>query len=139
MAGYFFWWIACAVLVGAELLTGTFYLAVLAAAAAVGALAAHFGLDWHWQAAIACVMAIVGCIAVHRWRERKAEQTSELDTMDTGQTVRVIEWKEDGSARVAYRGSMWDAQLADPAQPRAEVMAIVGTRGNTLVIGKPDV
>jgi membrane protein implicated in regulation of membrane protease activity len=59
--------------------------------------------------------------------------------MDAGQTVRVMEWKADGCARVAYRGSMWDAELADAAQPKAEVMAIVGTRGNVLIIGKPTI
>jgi membrane protein implicated in regulation of membrane protease activity len=139
MTGYFFWWIACAILIGAELLTGTFYLAVLALAAAVGAIAAHAGLDWHFQAAAACVVGVLGCVAVNRWREIKGVAHSELDMMDAGQTVRVMEWKPDGRARVSYRGSSWDAELADASQPRAEVMAIVGTKGNLLIIGKPAV
>jgi membrane protein implicated in regulation of membrane protease activity len=137
MTDYFFWWIACAVLVGAELITGTFYLAVLAAAAAVGAVAAHMGLSWQTQAIIASVVAVAGCIFVQKWRISKQGEKNPLDTLDAGQTVSVVEWKSDGTARVAYRGSTWDAELSDASLPRAEVMAIVGTRGNTLIIGKP--
>ncbi len=137
MTDYFFWWIAAAVLVGAELITGTFYLAVLAAAAAFGAIAAHMGLSWQTQAMIASAVAVAGCVAVNKWRVSKQGEKSPLDTLDAGQTVRVVEWKSDGTARVAYRGSTWDAELADSTLPRAEVMAIVGTRGNTLIIGKP--
>jgi membrane protein implicated in regulation of membrane protease activity len=139
MTGYFFWWIACAVLIGAELLTGTFYLAVLGVAAAAAAIAAHMGIDWQTQAGIACVVGVVGCFAVHKLRLSRGTTASDLDTMDAGQTVRVLEWKPDGTARVAYRGSTWDAELSEPGLPRAEVMAIVGTRGNTLLIGKPQV
>ncbi len=139
MTAYFFWWIACAVLVGAELITGTFYLAVLAVAAACGALAAHAGISWEIQAAIAAVVAILGTLWVNRWRATHNATKSALDNMDAGQTVRVVEWKSDGTARVAYRGSTWDAELADASLPRGEVMAIVGTRGNTLIIGKPAV
>jgi membrane protein implicated in regulation of membrane protease activity len=139
MTDYFFWWIACAVLVGAELITGTFYLAVLALAAAVGALAAHMGLNWQTQAMMASACALVGCFLVHKWRLSKQGEKNPLDTLDAGQTVSVVEWKSDGTARVAYRGSTWDAELSDASLPRAEIMAIVGTRGNTLIIGKPSV
>jgi membrane protein implicated in regulation of membrane protease activity len=138
MTAYFFWWFACAVLIGAELITGTFYLAVLALAAACGAIAAHVGLDWQTQAGLASVVAVLGCIGVNRWRAQHTPDVGSLANMDAGQTVRVTQWKDDGTARVAYRGTTWDAELADPSQPRAEVMAIVGTRGNTLIIGKPD-
>jgi membrane protein implicated in regulation of membrane protease activity len=137
MTDYFFWWIAAAILVGAELITGTFYLAVLAVAAAVGAIAAHMGLSWQTQAIIASVVAVAGCVFVQKWRLSKLGEKNPLDTLDAGQTVSVIEWKSDGTARVAYRGTTWDAVLSDATQPRAEVMAIVGTRGNTLIIGKP--
>ena len=95
------------------------------------------GLGWQTQAIVASAVAVAGCIAVNKWRESKQGEKSELDTLDAGQTVRVVEWKSDGTARVAYRGSTWDAELSDTALPRAEVMAIVGTRGNTLIIGKP--
>jgi membrane protein implicated in regulation of membrane protease activity len=139
MTDYFLWWIACAVLIGAELVTGTFYLAVLAVAAGCGALLAHFGASWHMQALVACVAAVLGCFAVNRWRATHVATRTDLDALDAGQTVRVVDWKPDGTARVAYRGTTWDAELADPAQPRAEVMAIVGTRGNTLIIGKPSI
>jgi membrane protein implicated in regulation of membrane protease activity len=43
-------------------------------------------------------------------------------------------WNADGSARVAYRGSLWTAELASPDTPRAQTMYIVATRGSTLVV-----
>ncbi|HNJ45700.1 MAG TPA: NfeD family protein, partial [Ottowia sp.] len=45
MADSTVWWIAAGLLVAAELLTGTFYLLMLAIGAAAGALAAHAGLS----------------------------------------------------------------------------------------------
>jgi membrane protein implicated in regulation of membrane protease activity len=122
-----------------ELMTGTFYLAVLALAAAFGAVVAHLGFSWGVQAGVACAVGVLGCVAVHQWRLKQGKGQSELDAMDAGQTVRITEWKADGTARVSYRGSTWDAELANPAEPRAEVMGIIGTRGNILIIGKPRV
>jgi len=51
-----------------------------------------------------------------------------------GQTVRIAAWKDDGTARVIYRGTQWDAELSTPASARAETMFIVGTRGSRLII-----
>ena len=48
--------------------------------------------------------------------------------------MRVLDWKDDGSARVNYRGTQWNAELAEAGALRAETMYIVGTRGSTLLI-----
>ena len=48
--------------------------------------------------------------------------------------MRVLDWKPDGGARVSYRGTQWNAELADAGGTRQETMYIVGTRGSTLVI-----
>ncbi|HNN34802.1 MAG TPA: NfeD family protein, partial [Ottowia sp.] len=45
MADSTVWWIAAGLLVAAELLTGTFYLLMLAIGGVAGALAAHAGLS----------------------------------------------------------------------------------------------
>jgi len=48
--------------------------------------------------------------------------------------VHVLAWNDNGTARVNYRGTQWDAQVESPSSPRAPTMYIVDTRGSTLVI-----
>ena len=58
------------------------------------------------------------------------------DPLDVGQAVQVLIWNPDGTARVGYRGSEWDAELASAGTPHAETMYIVGTRANVLVLSE---
>ena len=55
-------------------------------------------------------------------------------SLDIGQTVRVETWNADGTARVNYRGTTWDAELATPDVPHAATMYIVATRGSRLIL-----
>ena len=48
--------------------------------------------------------------------------------------MRVEIWNADGTARVNYRGSTWDAELATPEVPRAATLYIVATRGSRLIL-----
>jgi len=133
MATYWLWWIASAVLVGAELLTGTFYLLAVGVAVAFGGVAAWLGASIPIQWAVAGVLGVALTISAHRWRMARALPPPQ-PPFDVGQTVRVQSWNPDGTARVAYRGSQWTAQLATPGTPRAETMVIVGMKGSTLII-----
>jgi membrane protein implicated in regulation of membrane protease activity len=132
MADYWIWWVLAAVLVGAELVTGTFYLLAVGVAFAAGGLAALFNVALPFQLVTAGVVAVVGTMVAHRWRLKQVVPTQ--PPFDVGQAVRVLDWKDDRTARVSYRGTQWDAELADPAATRAETMYIVGTRGSTLLI-----
>jgi membrane protein implicated in regulation of membrane protease activity len=127
------WWIAAAVLIGAELVTGTFYLLAVGIAVALGGLAAWLGAGLQLQFAVAGVLGVGLTIVAHRWRLARASPP-QLPSLDVGQAVRVETWKADGTARVAYRGSTWDAELAGPDVPRAEPLYIVATRGSVLVL-----
>ena len=133
MAAYWLWWILAGGLVAAELLTGTFYLLAVGVAFAVGGVAAWLGASGAIQLAVAAVVAIAGTFAAHRWRTRHATPAPEVP-FDVGQAVEVQAWNADGSARVAYRGSLWTAELASPGTPRAQTMYIVATRGSTLLV-----
>lgn len=135
MSSYVVWWVIAAVLVGVELATGTFYLLAVGAAFAIGGFAAWLGLEPWVQFAVASLFSIVGVSAAHRWRVTRA-QPPQMPSLDLGQTVRVIEWRENGTARVHYRGSYWDAELASPETPRGETMTIQDMRGSTLVLGE---
>jgi membrane protein implicated in regulation of membrane protease activity len=132
MAEYWIWWILAALLVGAELLTGTFYLLAVGIAFAVGGLAALFGTPFPFQLVVAGVLTVAGTMVAHRWRLKRV--VAPQPPLDLGQSVKVLGWKDDVKARVSYRGTQWDAELAEPGLPRAETMYIVGTRGSTLLI-----
>lgn len=127
------WWIAAAVLIGAELLTGTYYLLAVGVALAVGGVAALFGASAPVQFIVAGVAGVMLTIAAHKLRLSKA-QPPLPPPLDVGQQVRVQTWNDDGTARVAYRGTQWTAELATPDTPRAETMIIVATKGNILVV-----
>ena len=135
MSGYWIWWIAAAVLVGAELVTGTFYLLAIGIAAAIGGVAAWFGAILPVQFVIAGAVGVALTTAAHRWRTRyPSAMPQPQSSLDVGQAVHVQSWNADGTARVAHRGTNWDGELASPETPRAETLYIVGTRGSTLVL-----
>lgn len=127
------WWIAAAVLIGAELLTGTFYLVAVGAAVAIGGATAWAGYPLTVQFTVAGIAGVVLTALAHQWRKRRA-QPSRQPSLDVGQSVRVDGWNPDGSARVTYRGTQWTAELATPDTPRAQTMYIVATRGSVLVV-----
>ena len=127
------WWIAAAVLIGAELVTVTFYLLAVGIAFVLGGVAAWLGAGLQLQFAVAGVLGVVLTIAAHRWRLARASPPPPAP-LDVGQAVQVETWNADGTARVAYRGSTWDAELEAPDVPRAETIYIVATRGSVLVL-----
>lgn len=133
MSAFWLWWVMAAVLIGAELLTGTYYLLAVGAAFALGGVAAWLGASVEAQLAVAGFLSIALTFVAHRWRLRRGAPPPQPG-LDVGQTVRVEKWNADGTARVAYRGSQWNAELVTPDTPRVETMYVVDTRGSTLVI-----
>jgi len=132
------WWLAAGVLVAAELATGTFYLLMLALGAAVGALAAHAGLGLTAQIAAA---ALLGGGAVGLWHVRRSRQPPALPAqtnpdvnLDVGGTVQVPQWQPDGSARIQYRGSAWDARHVGSGMPLPGLHTIRAVEGNRLML-----
>ncbi|TMH05831.1 MAG: NfeD family protein [Betaproteobacteria bacterium] len=144
MSTYLMWWIAAAALVAAELLTGTLYLLVIGLALACAGIAALSGAGATLQWLTAGVLGIAGMMLLQRWKRRLSAATPAQPNLDIGQMVRVQSWGPGGTARVAYRGSTWDAELASASTPRTETMYIVGTRGSVLILsdrrpGEPQV
>ena len=133
MATYYIWWVLAAVLIGTELFTGTFYLLAVGAAFALGGVAAWLGATLPVQLLIGGVLGVVGTIVAHQWRRLHAMPTPQAG-LDVGQEVQVLTWHDNGTARVNYRGTQWDAQIEAPETTRAQTMYIVATRGSTLVI-----
>ena len=135
MADSSIWWLLTGVAVAAELMTGTFYLLVVALACVAGGAIAGLGYDIGWQWGAAALVEVVGTLAINRWKRTHQTKPKLSNNLDIGAKVSVLEWNEDGTARVAYRGTQWDAILESPSMPRREHMVIVDMRGALLVLG----
>lgn len=136
MSGHLFWWVGVGVLVVAELLTGTFYLLMIALGFLAGALLQLAGFAPHVQVAAAAAVAIIAMIVLRRsglGRKQKRDTSANPDVnLDIGSTVTVDAW-HDGRARVQYRGADWDVELATGERDDAhEYQSAV--RGNSLVV-----
>jgi membrane protein implicated in regulation of membrane protease activity len=131
------WWLLAGLLVVAELLTGTFYLLMLALGAAAGGVAAWAGVGGSVQVT-AAALAGGGATAAWHWRRmtspRSAPSEANPDVnLDIGQRVHVDGWQADGTARVQYRGAAWTARSAPGTGPaKAGEHIIVAVRGNQL-------
>ena len=133
MAAHWLWWILGVILIGAELVTGTFYLLAVGIAFLLGGVTAWTGASVPTQLMVAGILTLAGSFAAHRWRLRHAGPVPQ-QSLDVGQSVQVQIWHPDGTARVLYRGTQWDAELARAGGARERTMYIVGTRGSTLLL-----
>ena len=134
------WWLLAGSAVVIELLTGTFYLLMLAIGLAAGALAAHAGAGMTVQMLVA---AVIGAGAVAGWRLlRKARDANTAPgsnrdvNLDIGETVQVDSWNADGSTSVKYRGAQWSAVSGNDQAAAAGSHRIVEIKGSQLVLKK---
>jgi membrane protein implicated in regulation of membrane protease activity len=134
MQAYVGWWILAAVLVGAELASGTFYLLVYGLAAAAAGVAAWFGADLITQLLTAGLIAVLGTLALRHWMRTTEHPEATAQDMDIGQTVQVESW-QDGRGQVKYRGALWDAEAESASVDSTRPLVIRAIRGNTLVLG----
>ena len=129
------WAIAGLALVITELLTGTFYLLMIALAAFGAAAAAWLGQTFPVQSIVASVVAAAGCYGVHLYRAKSAGQ--KMAPIDAGMPANFESWVDAGArlARVRYRGASWDARVeGNEALEPGAVLYVVATEGNTLKV-----
>jgi membrane protein implicated in regulation of membrane protease activity len=135
------WWLATGALVAAELVTGTFYLLMLALGAAFGALAAHAGIGDTGQ--IVCAAGFgAAATALWHYNRARAPRSAPADrnrdaNLDIGQTLRVDAWKADGTARAQYRGAAWSVRFTGGGTPSPGDHVIVAVDGNCLLVSVP--
>ena len=134
------WWLLAGVLVIAELLTGTFYLLMLALGAIVGAIAAHAGLGTVSQIVIAALLAasaVLICYLQRKRSPRRQPASSNRDVnMDVGETVVVEQWNSDGTAQVRYRGATWTVICRTGALTMPGPHRVAEVVGNRLLVDK---
>ena len=134
-----FWWVGAGVLIVAELMTGTFYLLMIALGLLAGALAYEFGLAPDFQFVIAAVVGLIAVIALRRSRFGRRRRNSDASrdpgvNLDIGESLSVAGWHER-RARAMYRGAEWDVELA-PGEPEdAHLYEIKAVRGSCLIVG----
>lgn len=135
-----FWWLITGLLVLLELATGTFFLLMLALGAALGAVAAHAGFQPVGQMVTA---ALAGGGAVTVWFIRRKQHGADTDVqtnpdalLDIGQEVQVDSWNPDRTTRIPYRGSSWQARLADSGLPLPGPHTIVRIEGSVLLLAR---
>ncbi len=144
MADWVIWMLMAGVLIIAELFTGTFYLLMVALGLIAGGLAALVGFSMEWQLLVAAVVAVLATVGLRRSRFGKRDRVqAERDpnvNLDIGQKIAVNAWElpigEGGvsSARVMYRGALWDVELAPGQEARAGQFVIHEIRGSKLIV-----
>ena len=132
------WWLLAGLTVAVELMTGTFYLLMLAIGLAAAALAAHLGLPTAAQIVMA---ALVGGGAVVAWyfikKKRPGDPSARADrsvNLDVGETVQVDGWNADGTATVKYRGASWTAIHRPGITPSTGLHRVAELVGNRLLV-----
>ncbi len=110
------WLIIAAVLLCIEMLTGTFYLLVLAIAAVVTWLAYLLNAPLLAQALIFCVVSAALLPVAHRYRKARQTRPNAAQNLDAGEVV-MVEWRDNiGSTR--YRGAPWQVVSEYPNDPQ---------------------
>jgi membrane protein implicated in regulation of membrane protease activity len=130
---YIYWFLLALVLLGLEMVTGTFYLLMVAVAMAVGGLTALLGAGMAWQLLLCAITVIAGTIILRRWKSSQATEAPNA-SLDIGLPVKVIKWNDSGSARVFYRGAEWDAELESADTPHEGTLYIKAVQGSCLVL-----
>jgi membrane protein implicated in regulation of membrane protease activity len=132
------WWLAAGVVVAAELLTGTFYLLMVAVGLAAAALAAHLAFPITLQIVAA---AVVGGGAVVAWhfakRRRPGDPSARADrsvNLDVGETILIESWNPDGTTVVRYRGATWTAIHRPGVTPSTGMHRVAELVGNRLLV-----
>jgi membrane protein implicated in regulation of membrane protease activity len=133
MAPYIYWFLLALGLVMLELVTGTFYMLVLALALGIGGFAALFGLSEAMQYTLSAIAGVIGILILQYLRRGKAQPAPAQD-LDIGQAVQGVSWNKDGSARVMYRGAEWNAEPESADLPHDGPLYIKALRGSTLVL-----
>jgi len=129
------WWLLAGGMVVAELITGTFYLLMVALGLAAAALVAYAHLPLTGQIVTA---AVVGGGAVVAWhfakRRRPGDPSARADrsvNLDVGETIVIDSWNADGTTTVKYRGATWTAihrPGVTPSTGAHRVAELVGSR-----------
>ena len=140
MADSTWWWLLTGALVAVEMLSGTFYLLMLALGAVAAAIAAHLGVPLVAQMTVASLAALV---SVALWYQLKKRQPGDPSAraqrsvnLDVGEIIQVEAWLPDGSAQVRYRGALWRVIQRPGNAPVPGSYRVAELVGSSLLVDK---
>ena len=124
------WFGAAAAFLLLEMVTGTFYLLLIALGLAASGAATYFGWTLALQIISGMVVSLAGLAAVYHHRKSKGYKATQYDANinpDIGKRVTVLAWNDNGTARVFYRGANWSAEIAtnETMQPGEHIIQSV--------------
>lgn len=132
------WWLLAGITVAIELVTGSFYLLMVAIGLAAAAVAAHLGLP---TAAQIVTAALIGGGAVVAWyfikKKRPGDPSARADrsvNLDVGETILIESWNADGTTTVKYRGATWTAIHRPGVTPSTGMHKVSELVGNRLLV-----
>jgi len=133
--GILFWTVAASVALCIEMLTGTLYLLVLCLASAAAAVAAHYEASTATQVGVFGAICALGFVGLQLRRRALKDFNAQSPHSDAGALVQVLADTGEGRFRVRYRGTEWDAELAEgqARDTQAQVLRISHLKGNTLI------
>ena len=135
MQSYVVWFLLAFALLGLEMMSGTFYMVVFSLAAAAGGVMAYLQVSSTLQLVAAGLVGVIGTWGLRTWRAANSDKDNTADqNLDIGHPVQVEAWRDDGTARVQYRGSQWDAELESADTPRTGPLYIKHRRGSLLIL-----
>ncbi|MEO5671381.1 MAG: NfeD family protein [Ramlibacter sp.] len=139
MADSTIWWLLAGAAVAVELLTGTFYLLMIAIGLAAGALAAHAGASPTVQLLVSAAVCGGAVTTWHMLRPKRpavATGSNRDINLDVGETIDVPAWESDGTASVKYRGAQWTVVAAPGGNPQAGAHRVSEVVGSRLIVEK---
>ncbi|WP_211182320.1 MULTISPECIES: NfeD family protein [Advenella] len=135
------WFALAVVALIAELLSGTFYMLLVALGLVASGIVAYLGFSPAAQLATCSIIGIAGLIILKKTgvllKKGHLKATSDSNViLDIGQQVEVKSWTENRTSTVYYRGAQWQVKL-DPSiteTPLPGQYVIVDIQSVTLIL-----
>ncbi len=118
----------------AEFATGTLYMLAIGLAFIYPAIAEYAGASLGIQIIALSAGILVHALTVKIWHKRKPSSPPPNIHSDVGQRVEVIEWLDECTATVKFRGEEWQADKAKAEMPDAAYGIIQSVHGHRLII-----
>jgi len=137
VSAWVWWFVLGFVLLIAELMSGTFYLLVIAVAFAAAGVASLAGMPLVIELIVAAGVGLAGSLWLRNSRFGRLGSRARrepLQNLDVGQTVRIEQWTPARTARAAYRGAQWDIELAPGEDAAPGDFVIRDVRGSRLIV-----
>ena len=132
------WWLAAGTVIVTELLTGTFYLLMVALGLVTAAIAAHLGLPTTVQMVTAAIVGGGSVVAFYFVKKRQpGDPSARADrsvNLDVGEAILIESWNLDGTTTVKYRGTQWTAIHRPGITPSTGMHRVAELVGNRLLV-----